>query len=188
MSWTVLVAPAEEPVSVAEMKLHARIDIDDDDAILPAYIAAARQHVENACEHALMPQTWRVFYRAFCAELQLPGGNVRDPVTVKYLDTDGAEQTVPAATYVVDRSRVPARISLAQGQQWPATRQQANAVYVDYPTGYANAAAVPAPLRAAVLLIAADLYENRESQVIGTIVADNSTAQSLMALYKRRQP
>lgn len=49
-----------------------------------------------------------------------------------------------------------------------------------------NSSEVPVPpsVRAAVLLIAADLHENREAQFVGVSVADNPTAHRLLHFYR----
>ena len=46
MSAILLTAPAAEPWSVADAKAFLRVEHDDDDAIIAALIAAARNHVE----------------------------------------------------------------------------------------------------------------------------------------------
>lgn len=43
---------------------------------------------------------------------------------------------------------------------------------------------VPASVRLAVLMIAADLYENREVQIVGTIRAENPAATKMLNLYR----
>ena len=43
---------------------------------------------------------------------------------------------------------------------------------------------VPASIRAALLLIIGDLYENREGQIVGTITADNPTVERLLHFYR----
>lgn len=43
---------------------------------------------------------------------------------------------------------------------------------------------VPASVRAAMLLIIGDLYENREDQVVGTIVARTGTADRLLHFHR----
>lgn len=43
---------------------------------------------------------------------------------------------------------------------------------------------VPASVRAALLLVIGDLYENREGVVVGTIVAVNPTVERLLHFYR----
>lgn len=43
---------------------------------------------------------------------------------------------------------------------------------------------VPASIKAAALLIVADLYENREAQFIGSIRADNPAVERLLYPYR----
>lgn len=47
-----------------------------------------------------------------------------------------------------------------------------------------NAVAVPASVKAAMLLIVGDLYENREAQVIGATVAENPAVERLLHFYR----
>lgn len=48
----------------------------------------------------------------------------------------------------------------------------------------ASEAPVPGSVRAAILLIAADLHENREGQFVGVSVADNPTMERLLHFYR----
>lgn len=60
-----LTAPAIEPITLADAKLHLRVDFDDDDDIITALIIVARQAVEEFVGRALITQTWQVFYDRF---------------------------------------------------------------------------------------------------------------------------
>jgi hypothetical protein len=52
--------PAVEPVDSTLMRLHARIDVTDDDAALAIYIAAARRWCEEYCGRQLISAQWRL--------------------------------------------------------------------------------------------------------------------------------
>ncbi|MDG5498965.1 head-tail connector protein [Marinobacter sp. BGYM27] len=43
---------------------------------------------------------------------------------------------------------------------------------------------VPASIKAALLLVIGDLYENREAQIVGTIRADNPAVERLLHFYR----
>lgn len=47
----------------------------------------------------------------------------------------------------------------------------------DYPNAFS--------IKAAALLIIGDLYQNREAQIVGTIVSDNPTVQRLLYPYRQ---
>jgi len=55
-------APADRPVTLAEVKNHCRIDHSDDDTLVQSYIDAAVAHVEGwsgVLGRCLVTQTWR---------------------------------------------------------------------------------------------------------------------------------
>ena len=55
---------------------------------------------------------------------------------MRYLDVDGAEQTLDPADYYVDKKTKPGYIVPAAGRAWPATGARVNAVTVDFTAGY----------------------------------------------------
>ncbi|SRR6266704_2187400 len=57
--------PASEPLTVAEAKLFARIDVTDDDALVTDLIAGARRLCEERRSWAYITQTWDFFLDAF---------------------------------------------------------------------------------------------------------------------------
>lgn len=56
--------------------------------------------------------------------------------------------------------------------------------WLDETTSPPSEVPVPASVRLVVLMIAADLYENREAQIVGVARADNPTVSRLLNLYR----
>lgn len=210
MALKLLTPPTTEPVTLAEAKLHLRIDGDvGDDTLVAMLLAAARQWAEEYCRRSFITQTWRLTLDAFppvpCAgsysqllprlapatavsraraAIALRRGPVASVTSVKYIDATGTLQTLASSEYSVDADALPPTIVPAYGKTWPTTRDQGAAVTVDYVTGYGAAGgAAPAPVRAAILLMLGDLYQNREAQVVGTIVNANPTATALLGPF-----
>ncbi|NFV80001.1 head-tail connector protein [Magnetospirillum aberrantis] len=186
MSLILITAPAVEPISLDEAKAHLRVTGTDDDALIGGFIAAARQNLDGRdgwLGRALMPQTWELRLDAFPAEITVPLPPLREIVSVKYIDLDGAEQTLDPALYQVVAGE-PARIVPAHGQVWPSTRRQPDAVRVQFDAGYDDAAAVPAPIKAATLLHVGTLYRDRETVNIGNIVNDLPTFSLLLSPFR----
>ncbi len=58
-------APASEPVTLVEAKLHLRVDFADDDTLITMLIGAAREQAEALCNRALVTQSWDLYLDAF---------------------------------------------------------------------------------------------------------------------------
>lgn len=170
LKWIRTEPPEEEPVSLADAKAHAKIDVDADDAILATYIQAARELVEQFTGRALITQTWEVYLDRFPSEcdpdgeaIVLPWPPLQAVVSIQSIPTTGTVLTgVPvAADYTVDAIAEPARIVPAYGLGWPDTKPVPNAVQVAFNAGYGAAADVPAALRTAIMQLVTDMYDNR---------------------------
>lgn len=154
-----------EPVSLAEALAHLRIDSGDEDALISSLVTAARTYAENYCNRAFITQVWDLVLDAFPRDiLELPKAPLQDIEEVVYIDHAGAEQTLAASQYKVDTITDPGRIAPAYGEAWPVTRGEPNAVRIRFSAGYGGVAtAVPAPIKHAILLLVAHLFENREA-------------------------
>ena len=169
MALKLITAPATEPVSTSEAKSHLRVDTTADDTLIGTLITAARQHVENHLRRALITQTWELVMDAFPAGdvIRLPRPPLVSVTSIKYTDVAGSESTFSSAAYVVDTDSTKGRVVLKSGESWPSdTLAAANGVRVRYVAGYGSAAAVPNPIRQAILLLIGTLYENRESVLV----------------------
>lgn len=176
MSLIRIEAPAAEPVTIAEVKSQANIDHSDDDALIAADITAAREEVEHYLGRPLITQTWERVLDAFPADAILLGwGPVQSIASIKYIDTDGVQQTMDAADYSLDKDsneQVGFVLRAATITAWPSTLDTANAVRVRFVAGYgATAADVPMLIRKRIIVRAASTYKHRDETVVGTIVA-----------------
>jgi hypothetical protein len=196
MGLTRTVEPAAEPLTLAEAKkqCNREDDFTDDDALLSAIIAAARDYVENQIERSLLLQTWYRTLDAFPGPsllgvpfgrgFSIPGHAIvleRPPVlsivSIQYLDMAGVVQTMPPADYVdptqggTVRADQLARITPVFGKIWPIPMPQIESVRVTYTAGYGTTAdKVPPGIGAWMKLRVATLYENREEVVVGSRV------------------
>jgi len=178
MTVRVVVPPENEPLTLAEAKLHLREDGDDQDDLITALIQGAREYAERYTSRALIEQTLELTLPSFCDLIELPRPPLIEVEYVEYTDVDGVIQTVAEEVYQVDTYRQPGRIAPAYNQSWPATRSgDFNAVAIRYKAGYAStcagdpASGVPATIKQWMRIRIAQLYEHREAIVTGTIVA-----------------
>jgi uncharacterized phiE125 gp8 family phage protein len=105
-------------------------------------------------------------------KIDLPFPPLQSVDTVKYTDIAGTVQTLAPNLYVVDPISEPGCITPAPDTYWPDTQNRVNAVQISFTTGYGLAAAVPAGLKAWILMRVAALYANREEISVGkSIVA-----------------
>jgi uncharacterized phiE125 gp8 family phage protein len=187
----VVITQPEPVVTVLEAKAHLRLeaDITDEDEIVEAMVAAATANLDGPggwLGRALGAQTLELRTDRFydCRDpyfrLPLPFPPLIGVVSVKYDDPDGAEQTLDPGVYTVSSDS----IRLAQNQSFPAFLRGPESVRVLYTAGYDI---LPAPIRAAILLMVGDLYENREAQMVAAgalAIVENNTLRTLLAPFR----
>jgi len=184
MALKLITAPATEPITLDEAKAHLRVVGDDEDALITALIAAARQGAEHITGRALMPQVWELVLDEFECTINLPKPPLVAVASVKYVDTNGVLQALDESAYQVDADSVPARVMPAYGASWPSTRCQPNAVRIQFQCGYADAAAVPQEIKTWMLLRISALYENRDAVNVGNIVTEFPYVERLLDAYR----
>lgn len=187
MTYRLITAPTFEPISVAEAKLHCRIDGSDEDALVADLIKSAREAAEHETGRRFVRQTWEATFDGFASALRLWPSQVLAVVSVNYVDLNGVLQAVSATDYALDNAGFPAWLKPAYGLEWPATLDVMNAVNVRYRVGYIDTgsgvggipteaeaqAAVPATLKQWMKIQVATLYDQaRSSHVVGTVVSE----------------
>jgi uncharacterized phiE125 gp8 family phage protein len=204
-SVTIVTPPAAEPLTLQEAKDHLRIDGDDENPLVSAYLTAAREWAEDATRRQFSPATLRFALDEFprcrdcCsshrrrAQAEFDGHAIlipRPPLisvsSIQYVDAAGVTQTLSVNDYQIDTYSTPGRVAPAFAKSWPIARRQMNAVTITFVAGYASAAGgVPEKTKSLIRLLLAHQYENREPVVVGTIASELPLAvQSLVSLIR----
>lgn len=183
-------APVVEPITLAEAREQLRLIASGspathpEDSLIEVLITAARQHLDGRdgwLSRCLITQTWELVLDRFpLNEIRLPLAPVQDVDSIKYDDVNGAEQTVSPSDYVVDTVSEPGWVVPVSGVVWPTTMDTINAVRVRFTAGYGDTADdVPEPIKWAIRLIVAHLYQNREPMNF-----ENSAVETLLKPFQ----
>jgi uncharacterized phiE125 gp8 family phage protein len=167
-----------------DAKAHLRVTHSEDDAQIESMLGAAVERCEEWCGRAFTERNVTMQFSAATIALpeayRLPIITAKTVTSFKY-QNGSAEVDVPANTF-----RVTTSIGGSQWlgvDSWPADMVSrgdcAKFVYVAAPTGD-----VPRAVVQAAMLYLGDLYENREANIVGTIVAMNEAAIALLAPHR----
>lgn len=181
MSLLQLAQPAEEPVSLADLKAHLRVTETAEDDALARFIRAARRAVEARGGLSLVSQKWRLAFDAPPARLfTLPRAPVAAIDAVEAVTATGPV-AVAADLYAVDIGGAGRLKTLGP---WPAGRAIAG-YRIDFTAGWPDAAAVPEELRLAVRMLAGHFFENREGAQAERIFAVPHAVDALIAPFRQ---
>lgn len=188
MSLKLITAPEIEPVTVAEVKLSARISHAVEDSLLSSWITSARLLAEDFQSRSFIGQIWEMGFDGFpCLPIMLARPPLMQLISIKYYDSTNAETTLyyesynpvttteeggeePAtnADFLIDANDQPARLSHAYNIDWPTgiTLRPIDSVRIRYAAGYGLAASnVPQNVRDAIILYCSWRNENRTAEI-----------------------
>jgi uncharacterized phiE125 gp8 family phage protein len=165
-----LTQPSTEPLTYAEVKAYLRLNGDSEETFVTSLIVVARQYVESQIWRPLISQTWA--FQLDFNEINMLAKNInKEPLisidSVQYYDANNALQTLSASSYEYDIYSSPPRFRL---KTIPTCYDRMNTLQVNFTCGYANAAAVPLPIKQAMYMLIGHYYENRQDVVTGTQV------------------
>lgn len=195
MKYRVITPPTAEPLTLDDARAHLRIEPfgspleHPDDDYVQSLITVAREFCEQYLERSLATQTIELVNDSFYAPIYLPNLPIQSVDSLTYVDINGATQTLATSVYELDEYE--GKIRLQYGQQYPVSRVQEDAITVTYTAGYTNGTSpdtypLPAPIKAAMLLIIGNFYENRQQDVLGnTRISFNSLP---LGVYNLLQP
>jgi uncharacterized phiE125 gp8 family phage protein len=151
--------PTDRAVSLNEARRHMRVEDTDSDDLIAMYVEAAEQSLAYV-GRALKPATYAVdLYGHVSRCIDLPMPPLLDVTGIAAPDATGAMATVDTANYTVTKtSEGRGAVLMAYGWPFPPYSPGYVAATVTFTAGYD---VVPSALRAAILLIAGTLFDNR---------------------------
>jgi uncharacterized phiE125 gp8 family phage protein len=158
MSLQLTSPPAQEPVSLAEAKAWLRVESgNDEDGLITSLIAAARVRCEWHTGRAFVTQGWTLWLDDIGdGAIALPLPPLIAVGAVTQYGADDSEAVLDASGYQVDAPG--GRLVFAAPH---AGLRAVNGVAIAFTAGYGDAAAVPAPIKTAILQSIAWLYDHR---------------------------
>jgi uncharacterized phiE125 gp8 family phage protein len=180
--------PAVEPVTLAEAKVHLRVDGSAEDTLVASLIVTSRLHVEAATGLALVTQAWSWHLDAWPRgrAIKLPLHPIQSIAAVRLYDESGAVTTLDDTAYLLDGAGLHPRLVRHGTPVWQKPGRIANGIEIAFVAGFGDAAAdVPAPIRQAILLLVAHWYEHRSPLEDGAHAAPLPTmVTELLAPYR----
>lgn len=176
--------PAGEPVTLAEALVHARVDSEEDHALLQGYLIAARQWCEAHLGRPILPTPVAAEAEAWpCGGGFLLDAPIIAVSGITYTDTDGA--LAAWGDYITRRQPGGAMLlRTATGASWPVLGADP-VIRIEAVAGFEDD--VPEPIRLAILQLAAHWFAVREPVSVGNVASEVAfTAAKLLQPYRWR--
>ncbi|MEL7228633.1 MAG: head-tail connector protein [Pseudomonadota bacterium] len=161
MTTALLTEPAQEPVSLDEVKAHIRVSHDHEDTLIGELIRAARQHTEFASGQKLITQGWRQYENAI-EPSRIIGLRLRPVQRVEALtvfNAEGQPRVLANTDYTLMNTRDGQCVIL---ESHLPLADMANGLELDLIVGMGDFGIdVPPVLKRAILLLCAHWYEFR---------------------------
>lgn len=155
----IVTPPTKLAVSISEARKHMRVEDLDNDDLIYTYVMSAQQSLSMQLGRSLVLTSYALDVYNWHRDIYLPMPPIRSVSAVKVRGTDGTLATITTSDYtLLLTSEGRGRLTIPGTWGWPYTSYMQAIASVEYTAGYD---VVPAPLRAAILLMAGTLYDNR---------------------------
>lgn len=150
-SFTVVIPPASEPLTLSETKLFLRVDGATDDTLITDLITAARQMAEQHLHRSLITQTLKLSLDNSLPErVRLPHGPVQSLSSIIMFARDGSQTVLDPENYYLAAEKELLHVCV------PVLGHRIEITYV---AGYGAVSDIPESIRQGMLLHIAALYD-----------------------------
>jgi len=187
--YTLVTPPAATPVSLAEAKAACRVLHSDEDTYITLLIAAAVGMLDGPSGYlaqAIVAQSWTLTSgpTGISGKITLPFGPVSAVTAIKTHDGT-ALNTATLGDFRVLTSKFRTTIEPISGS-WPTMADRDDALQITLTAGAANADAVGAHIKQAILLLVAHWFRNRETVLVGSISKEIEMGLQALLVNERR--
>lgn len=188
MTFAQLTPPTAEPLTLAEIKAHLRLDGSEEDTLLSSLITTAREHLERETGLCLIAQSWRFYLDRWPQDgiVRIEKYPLRTIDAVTVYEADGTAVEVPLEDHLLDAEARPARLWLRNP---PMPGQAMNGIEIDFSAGFGEAGAdIPDTLKRAMSIHVGHMFAFR-----GVVSPDQQPAgipdgyERLIGPYRRRR-
>ena len=175
--------PGTEPVSLAEVKAHLRLDGTAEDALLASLILTSRLHIESALGLALISHDWSLKIDAWPSDRVViaPIRPLQEVTAIRVTGRGNSISELPLRECSHRSGTSFPRIVLAGPVALPQPGSAVNSIEIAFRAGFGDTpSSVPAPIRHALLLLVSHWYEHRDPIEIGTAEARIPAAVSAL--------
>lgn len=177
MNLTLIKAPVKEPITLADIEGQTRLQgmLSDESDTVELMISAVREMAEGITNRALVTQQWELALDSFPSGrnlIVLPMPPLQTVDFIKYVDTNGNEQTLDPIAYRVIAGMSPncnnGYVIPAYGLNWPDARDDFDVVTIRFTCGYGpidpdTALNIPKAILQWICINVANQFENRET-------------------------
>lgn len=179
--------PPDPIVTWREAQAHLRLDGDDEKVLVEAMIEAATANIDGPSGwlgHSLGAQELEVRYDTLphSSSIRVPYGPVMSLVSVKYLDRNDIEHEADLEDFELIGD-----ILVPEGSEWiwVGGSMKPYACRIRYRAGYE---VVPAPIKAAILMMVGDMHRFRSTasdmNISPTAIPMSTTVDALLQPYR----
>ena len=191
-----VIAPTVACVPVEDVRAHLRVDGTEEDAVIEGAIAAAVSHLDGyggILGRALMEQTWRQYLPCWPSSRSIRLA-LAPAISIEAIEGRGADgDTValdPDDYRLIGKAGISPQLIINPDVALPALAGGPDAISITFKAGYgAEPEFLPPALRAAIMLMAGDLFRFRSTVQLGAsaAVAMSTTVDRLVGPFRRLQ-
>ena len=171
-------------VSTADLKTHLRITFSEDDTYIDSLETAAVNMIEEFCNIYLLDTSVSQYGFNISDESVLFKSPILSTHTPVLYVNQSASWVAQSGIEFVTKVK-PSRMYVNNATLDEPDTDITQKYKVSYKVGYDSIGDIPSPIIQCIKIIVADMYENRQSVIVGKIVSEiPKTAQYLMNAYK----